>query len=394
MKNILTLILSLLIVGSGEAQRIKKPNLNKAKTLWLQGKLDEAKTMIDAATTHEKTKNNGKTWYYRGLIYATIDTTSNEVFRQLSDNPREVAMSSFTAAKKIDKEGSKYFMFESGDVLPVSMEQQINGYYGYYFGLAIQSYEKEEIAAASKYFEIAWTILPTDTSAVLNAAHTAKASDDNDRAFTLFGNALELGVNDISVYYSMIYMLNEKEDFQGVLDLTRKAKESHPNDLPLIEFEVSALLKLGKVDEVMAELTKVVENDPSNLTMRLALALLYDQEGKQDQAVATYQQILEVDSNHFESNYNLAVITFSNANEAYKELTKLTTAAEDRKKEKVLLPEIRDKFNKSMPLWEKVHEIKNDDVSALQALNFIYNFLQMDDKANQMAKKLAALEER
>jgi len=62
MKKVLTLVMSMLILMSAEAQKAKKPNINKAKTLWTQGKLDEAKSMIDAATEYEKTMNEGKTW--------------------------------------------------------------------------------------------------------------------------------------------------------------------------------------------------------------------------------------------------------------------------------------------------------------------------------------------
>src|SRR6187551_316783 len=58
------------------AQKEVKPNINKALTALKAGKYDEAKATIDAATTYEKTMNDGKTWFYRGLIYGALDTTS------------------------------------------------------------------------------------------------------------------------------------------------------------------------------------------------------------------------------------------------------------------------------------------------------------------------------
>ena len=72
-------------------QKPVKPNINKAIGFWEEGKIAEAKEMIDAATTYEKTMNDGKTWYYRGLIYATIDTTSNEATKALAQEPLTVA---------------------------------------------------------------------------------------------------------------------------------------------------------------------------------------------------------------------------------------------------------------------------------------------------------------
>jgi hypothetical protein len=76
-----TLLLLLLATVAAYAQKAPKPNLNKALQLWTENKLDEAKTMIDAATTYEKTMNDAKTYYYKGLIYASLDTTSNEKFK-------------------------------------------------------------------------------------------------------------------------------------------------------------------------------------------------------------------------------------------------------------------------------------------------------------------------
>src|SRR4051794_37585903 len=96
-----TLLLLLLATVAAYAQKAPKPNLNKALQLWTENKLDEAKTMIDAATTYEKTMNDAKTFYYRGLIYASIDTTSNATFKALAPDAFEVALESFKKADEM-----------------------------------------------------------------------------------------------------------------------------------------------------------------------------------------------------------------------------------------------------------------------------------------------------
>jgi hypothetical protein len=62
MKRI-TLLMLMLATVVVYAQKPVKPNLNKVPTLWKEGKLAEAKEMVDAATTYEKTMNDGKTYY-------------------------------------------------------------------------------------------------------------------------------------------------------------------------------------------------------------------------------------------------------------------------------------------------------------------------------------------
>jgi len=390
MKKVLTLVMSMLILMSAEAQKAKKPNINKAKTLWTQGKLDEAKSMIDAATEYEKTMNEGKTWYYRGLIYATIDTTSTD-FSSLSENPREVAIESFAKADEMAEEGKGYFLIgQSG--LPTTMDQQIAGYYGYYFNEAVKSYEKEDLAIASEQFECAWSIMKSDTSAVTNAGYAAQANGDNDRAMEMFEKALSSGANGLNIYFNMIAITNGQEDWEGGLALIRRAKEFYPTDNSLNRSEVTALIKLEKVEEAKEQLIAAIENEPTDPVLRFSLGLLYEETEDLEMAISSYQNALEVAPDHYESNFNLAVIQFNKANTLYKQMTQLGISSADRKKEKELRPKIKKGFEDALPFWEKVYKIKAEDQSTLQTLMFIYSYLNMNDKAAKMETELDALD--
>ena len=394
MKNIITLLACFLLVFSVEAQKkVKPPNIKKAKSLWSKGELVEAKTMIDIASEHEKTRNDGNTWYYRGLIYATIDTTSNEAFQALSDNPLEIAVASFEKAQKMAPEGTEYSIYDPINVVITTYEEQINKYYSHYFQIAVNHYEKDELLEASTNFELAGQVLKSDTSALINAAYSAQGVEDEERASKLFIEAIERGARAITVYYNVIYPLNESEDWQGALDWVTKAKELYPTDNSLGRFEVTSLLKLGRVDQAMVQLEEAIKNNPDEADLRFSLALLYDQTDRNEEALTFYQKVLEVDPNHYASNFNIAVIKFGFANELYKKLTQLTTSAEDRKTEQELLPQIKEGFSASLPYWEKCYEVKNDDVSSIQTLAFIYDFLKMKDKASVLNKILDDMKE-
>ena len=393
MKNVITLLVCFLLVFSVEAQKKEKPpNIKKAKSFWNKGKLEEAKTMIDRATEYPKTMNDGNTWYYRGLIYATIDTTSNETFNALSDNALETAVASFDKALDMAPEGTEYSIYDPINDVTTTYLEQINGYYTHYFGTAAGYYERDELEDASKYFELAGRILTTDTAAIVNAAYSARGYEDEDRATSLFIEAVERGAKDINNYYNIIFPLNASEDWQGVLDWVDKAQELYPADNSLGRFEVTSLLKLGKVDEAIAQLGESIKNSPNEADLRFSLALLYDQTDRKEEAFAYYQDALDIDPDHYETNFNMAVIKFGAANELYKELTQLTTSAEDRKTEQRLLPQINEGFSASLPYWEKCYSVKNDQVTVIQTLSFIYDFLKMKDKAAEMNKVLDDLE--
>ena len=52
------LLLLLIVPGFLFAQKDAKPKISKALSSWREGKLDEAKSIIDAATEYEKTKDD------------------------------------------------------------------------------------------------------------------------------------------------------------------------------------------------------------------------------------------------------------------------------------------------------------------------------------------------
>ena len=54
---------------------------------------NEAKEMSDVSISYEKTMNNPKTWYLRGLIYMALDTSAS--FSGVSENSLQTAISSF-----------------------------------------------------------------------------------------------------------------------------------------------------------------------------------------------------------------------------------------------------------------------------------------------------------
>ncbi|MBE61532.1 MAG: hypothetical protein CMB89_04175 [Flammeovirgaceae bacterium] len=121
--------MAMIIAFAGYAQ--KKPKINQANSAREKGELAEAKSIIDEAIVHEKTKDDAKTWYYRGLIYATIDTTSNAEMAALSDKAMEEAVAAFAKAKELDPDEKGLYI--TGDMgIPVLMSQQIGEYYNYY----------------------------------------------------------------------------------------------------------------------------------------------------------------------------------------------------------------------------------------------------------------------
>jgi len=386
-KSVLTLMLSLMLIIGVQAQ---KPSLTKAKALWEQGILDEAKAMIDAATTYEKTMNDGKTWYYRGLIYASIDTSSNEAYKALESNALEVSLASFEKANDLD-DGKGYATFGAYGLS--TLDQQLNGYYAYYFTKAIESFENDDFKSASKLFEIAAIILPTDTASLGNAGYAAQADSDYTRAIKLFEMSRERGALSKELFNNLATLYREVDEVEKALSILEIAKAKFPDDSDIRRQEISILMSLDRLEEAKTNLENAIEKEPNDVNLRYVLALMHDEMGNEDEALKAYDAAISIDPNHYESNFNRAVILFNKANKLYKEKGLLGYSAADQKKAKDMEPAIKAGFIQALPAWESVYQIKSNERPTLQTLLFIYAYLGEEKKADKIEAELVALGE-
>eukprot|EP00237_Pycnococcus_provasolii_P002271 CAMPEP_0119201158 /NCGR_PEP_ID=MMETSP1316-20130426/28344_1 /TAXON_ID=41880 /ORGANISM="Pycnococcus provasolii, Strain RCC2336" /LENGTH=171 /DNA_ID=CAMNT_0007197253 /DNA_START=18 /DNA_END=530 /DNA_ORIENTATION=+ len=167
MRTVLTLILAAVCVV-GYAQ--KKPKINQALSALEKGELAEAKSIIDAAIAHEKTMNDPKTWFYRGQIYASLDTTSGE------PGAMEESLKAFDKAMELDPEqkATSSVDYNTGQIVNIDSKRQ--GYYAFYYGKAVAEYNAENFESAADNFTTSFYIMPSDTNAILNAAYSYQAA--------------------------------------------------------------------------------------------------------------------------------------------------------------------------------------------------------------------------
>lgn len=385
MKRTYFILLALVISVVGYAQ---KPKINKANLAREQGDLAEAKTIIDQAIEYEKIKDNGKTWYYRGLIYATIDTTSNEQYAGLSDNALEEAMKAFSKADAIDPEGKSYYT--TGEFgIPVLKNQQVENYYSYYYNKAVVAFQDSQFEEAVKNFENSYIIQPSDTNAYVNAAYAAHNGELYDAALKNYRMAIDKGSSSKDLYTNYVNILaSVKKDTDKALAALDEALVAYPGDNEFSKTRINILITSGKTEEARSNLEKAIEAEPDNVNLYFTLGILNDELGEQDKAAAAYQKALEIDPNHYESNFNFGVMLINEANDIIKESNDLGMSKADQQKAKELEPQITEKLKEALPQWEKIHEIKPDDRTCMETLEYIYTQLNMKEEAKAMSAKL------
>lgn len=366
----------------------KKPKINKANSARESGELAEAKSIIDAAIEHEKTKDDAKTWYYRGLIYATLDTTSNEQFSGLTDNALEEATKAFDKASELDPDEKGLYV--TGDMgIPVLMDQQVNGYYSYYYNTAVEAFSSNEYETAVSNFENAAYIIKDDTGAVVNAAFAAHNGELYDAAIKNYRAAMDRGAQSIDLYYNLLNILvAAKKDNDAALALVNEGLEKFPNDPVLTKNRINLLINMDKVEDAKADLKNAIKAEPENPDLYFTLGVLLEETEDIDGAIEAYKKAIEVKPDHFESNFNYGVILINAANDVIKEVNKLGMSKADQKKAREMQPVIEDKLQAALPQWERVYEINPDETQAIETLAYIYNQLGMKEKYKEMSSKL------
>jgi len=238
MKKSFFILLANLIFLSAYAQN---SNVNKANSLMDQGKLAEAKELIDLAITHEKTMNKGRTWFVRGNVYSDIAASADPEVSAIDPDAVKKAMDSFAKVKEIESEGSNYYTLS---------DVQINSLFTSVFNLGIGSYQEDDYGTAYLHFKDLITINPKDTVGYMYAGFCAEAEDEYDKALDLYFGAMELEDCPPTVYSQTLVILErQKEDIEKALEVSEAAMKRFPEDDTFAKTHIAFLIKLDKTEE-------------------------------------------------------------------------------------------------------------------------------------------------
>lgn len=374
------------------AQKKQKPNINKALKSMQEGNLAEAKDVIDAATTYEKTMDDGKTWYYRGLIYAAIDTSSNSSVKALAQDPFKTAMESFAKADQMAKPGSEYFTTDPNNVIPVTKTQQIAQLANWYLNRGAELYQSDSLEEAMKNFEKTQVVLPDDTIAYFYAGFVANAMDEHDKAIENFEKYLEKGGTSSDAYSLMINTYSgPKEDKEKALEVARRAKEQFPENSEFAKVEIGLLIDLNKIEEARTGLEAAVKREPDNKTYHFYLGYVNSKLEQWEPAKKNFEDALKIDPSYFDAQYYLAQIYFIEASKVMDQLKNLGISAADKRKQAELDKQLVEKFKAALPHWEKAEKLQPNDLDVLDRLRTIYYYLGDDANEKRVAQKLQTL---
>ncbi len=388
------ILILLLAPALAFAQKPVKPNLNKVLNFWKDGKLKEAKEMIDLAENDPKLSLDGKTYYYKGLVYASLDTTSNEEYKALATDPLTTAIAAFAKGDGMSK--GKEFFVQDAMGLPQLKSQQMLVLANFYLNKGASAFQEDDFDAAIAGFKKTQAIIPDDTTAYFYGGYAYYQKEEYQASIDQLKLYLDKGGKSPDAYSLIINTYSGPlENKEEALKWTQTAKAKYPADGNFPKVEIGLLIDLNRIDNAKGSLEAAVAKEPDNKILLFYLGYVNSKLENWEASKANYNQALKIDPTYFDAQYYLAQIYLIDAEKVKREMNNLGITKEDQKKKLELDKLLVEKYKIALPYWEKANSMKIDDansrIEVLDKLSIMYYYLGEDAKAAAVEKTLKEL---
>lgn len=385
-------IITALIIAGTLASFAQNHLVVSAYNALRKGNLDEAVESIEPTIAHKKTKDEAKTWYYRGNIYLSLHLTEKEEYMNLADNPLEISLESYKKALELDEKDK--FKDDINDRLKYVSEQ--------YFNKGVNEYKSKEYENASASFEKAAELVKKykdqiDTTAVYYTGNSADLAGNRDRALKYYSKAKELNYDNVSLYSSLSRLYTAKGDTAKALEILQEGKERYDNDFNLIITETNIYLAQGNSEKALDNLKIAVKKDTANPSIWFAVGTNYDKMMKEqendtvkqrmmEEAIKAYEKALELKPDYYKPAFNLGAIYVNRAAELQSMANNLPLS--ETEKYNAMKKEADSMLKKALPQLELAHKIKPGDINTMTSLKEIYARLNETEKLKEISQEL------
>ena len=378
---LLAIILSANVMMAQKMDRTNAYNYNK------KGDYEKAVEYIEKCVNHAsflgmKPKDQAQAWLYRAMIY--LNVYQNKELLAKFPNALELAYQSLQSCIKTD-EG--YTKDNAEDIY-----SRVAAIGTCYFQDGVELFNNKAFADAAvnfrKSYEISLTGTYPDTVALETAGMAYLRAEMFDEALTNYNDLKALGYDKVDLYKNMAACYNAKGDDEKSLEMIQAGLDKYPGDAGMIIEKVNLFLKQGKGEEAIADLNKLQELDPDNISILFTLGNIYGDDTHEifdaDKAIGYYKRIIELDPTYYDAHYNLAMvyITLSNQKTVLANEITGTSKAEIERYNK-LMDESTEYLRQGLPYAQTAYKAQpSDDLKHL--LKTMYVKLKMLNEAKEL----------
>lgn len=160
--------------------------------------------------------------------------------------------------------------------------------------------------------------------------------------------------------------------------------ENFPQDNMVLVELVNFYMAADNAEAALSYLELAKEQEPDNPSFHYAEGFLYDGMGEPEKAKEAYSRSLAIDPDFFDANYNMGVLYYNEAVKLLEEANEIMDNVEYEKARDAAF----DVLRQSVPYLEQAHVANPEDEYTMETLRVLYYRLGMEDKLEEMNKKL------
>ncbi|WP_419241840.1 tetratricopeptide repeat protein [Cardinium endosymbiont of Nabis limbatus] len=282
---------------ANNAQPVDQPVLSNAQ---------QARLAIDEAIKDNKLANHPATWYYRGVIYDRLlrDDIASEKALTLLDE----ALAAYEKAKQLSLSKSKQFHSFALSNLAALWRYFLNRGMGYY--------RQEAFDQSIAQFAICRRILPDEPTPLLYTAIVHHSLDQSEEALRYYQDYLAVKGPQFAVARAMAAIYYHKlKDFDKAIAILNEALLQFPCNNELLEEMCLIHSTAGRIDAYAASLT--AEGQGKEIHASYAYAYLCAYQGRIDEAIACYQQLLKAHPHQYDALRQMGFLFYNEAIKLY-----------------------------------------------------------------------------
>lgn len=397
MKKSLVSAALLLMAAGSFAQTMK---VQSAYSDMKNDRLRNAMENIEEACVHEKTKDDAKTWYYAGLIYAKfveLSQSTNEDDQKLLKKQKvkvpinelaDKAQNALIKSIEIEKANktNEYITVSNGALMVIAgyqLQRAIDVFNEGKYQESIPLLEKTlQAANVCQYKEVI-----ERTKLIMAMAYDA--TKQKDKAAELYRELVKGNTKEREAYINLFVYNQQAKEMDKAINVLKKGVKVLSKDTQLKALLASSYISAGnnaEAEKLIQEILALGADNPDNLNY---VGGIYRDAGDMAKAEEYYNKSLSLKADQTDAYFGLASTYFNKGIDLLKEAEKVPLEDETGLYDK-MKNEAFEYFKKAIPNYNKVLEKKPKDFQTLKSLRNIYSLLNMKEEYQKIDAMLNA----
>lgn len=383
-KTVSILMLGVFAVSGLFAQ---KTAVNSAYTHYGNQYWDKAKRSIDAACLHPDTKDDAKTWMYRGNIYLMIANNTNPRYSNLCTDPLDTAYAAYYKANQLNPE-IKVTMQISTPVIGLKYCSDM------FYNQSIEAINAKNYELAFQKGEKAYKCNPESKDAEYLYALAAELVNKKDIAKQHYGALVKAKVKKNDPYMRLSLLYKDENDTARALAVIKRhsvlkdSASGAPINIEYATTEAIVYAWAGDISKSMEIMDKALAQDSNNYTLLVNMGTELTSQKNYAKAEEMLMRANALKPNDYLILYNLGTCYYN----CYVDIAKSMSAIVDDNEYKKAQDSTQTLLRKALPYLEKALSIEGNDHNTLLMLKLIYPRIEKNESDPDFMAKLKEVE--